>query len=411
MRILIVSQYFWPEAFRINDLVLGLRDRGHEMTVLTGVPNYPEGRFYPGYSWLPSTDDFQGVRVLRVPLVPRGKSKGWRLAANYLSFAATASLMAPARCRQPFDAVFVFEPSPVTVGLPAVVLKRMRGIPLLFWVQDLWPDTLSATGAVRSAWMLRQIDRLVRLIYRHCDRVLVQSRAFIPRIVQQGVPQEQIVYLPNWAEGFFEPLMLPPEAPEHAELPCGFRILFAGNLGTSQALGTILEAAERTRLNSQLHWCLLGDGLEKAAIEREVRRLGLEQTVHLLGRRDVESMPRYFAAADALLVTLKKDPVFALTIPSKLQSYLACGKPVLAALDGEGAAVIRESGAGLVGAAEDAVQLAGHAQQLYAATGFERARMGHAGRQYFEQNFHREVLLDRVESLLGEVVAARRCAA
>jgi glycosyltransferase involved in cell wall biosynthesis len=411
LRVLIISQYFWPESFRINDLALGLRERGHQVTILTGLPNYPEGRIYPGYSWSSSADDFHGLQVIRVPLVPRGRSKGLQLAVNYASFAALASLLGPRRCRQAYDAVFVFEPSPVTVGLPAVVMKRLRKVPVLFWVQDLWPETLSATGMVRSRWLLRQVDRLVRYIYRHCDRVLVQSKAFVPRIVEQGVSAERIVYLPNWAEDFFHPLVLPDDAPERAELPAGFRILFAGNIGASQGCSAILEAAHRTRDHEQLHWCLLGDGHERGAVEREVARRGLSRTVHLLPRRPVETMPRWFAAADALLVSLRRDPVFSLTIPSKLQSYLACGRPILAALDGEGAAVVRESGAGLVSPAEDARELAQNALRMLASSDFERAHMGRAGRLYFERNFQRGLLLDRLEAVLGEVAGGLRCAA
>jgi glycosyltransferase involved in cell wall biosynthesis len=411
LRVLIVTQYFWPEAFRINDLALGLRDRGHEITVLTGVPNYPEGRLFPGYRLFSSQDDYQGVRVIRVPLVPRGKSKGLRLAANYASFAALASLLGPLRCRQAFDVIFVFEPSPITVGLPAMVLKWLRGVPILFWVQDLWPETLSATGAVRSAWALRQVGRFVKLVYRHCDLLLLQSQGFIPHVLDLGVPAHKVQYFPNWAEGFFEPVVLPDDAPEHRELPAGFRILFAGNIGVSQSFQTILEAAEQTRGVSQIQWCVLGDGRDKPWVEEQIVARGLAGSVHLLGRRPVEAMPRYFAAADALLVTLKRDPIFALTIPSKVQSYLACGRPILAALDGEGADVIRDSGAGLACPAEDSRGLAELALQLHAVDAASRAEMGRRGRSYFEQNFERELLLSRLEELMSQATETTRCAA
>lgn len=403
MRVLIVTQYFWPESFRINDLAHGLRDRGHEITVLTGLPNYPDGKLFEGYSWFSRGEDYAGVRVIRVPLVTRGKSKGLRLLVNYASFAASASLLGPLRCRGEFDVIFVFEPSPITIGIPASIMKRFKKVPLLFWVQDLWPETLTATGAVKSKWMLGRVDNLVRRIYRRCDKVLVQSPGFVPHVESQGVPPENIEYFPNWAEGFFQPVSLPDDAPENNELPDGFRILFAGNIGVSQSFETILAAAEKTRSRPEIQWVVLGDGREKEHVEHQVAQRGLSDTVHLLGRRPVETMPRYFAAADALLCTLKCDPIFSLTIPSKVQSYLACGQPILAAIDGVGANVVAESNSGLAGPAEDAETLAANAVRLFEMSSAERDTMGANGRDYFEQHFERERLLDRLETMFADV--------
>lgn len=411
MRVLVVTQYFWPESFRINDLVLGLQERGHSVTVLTGEPNYPSGEFFPGYSaFAPREESYQGVHTIRVPLISRGKSKGLRLGLNYLSFAASASLLGSLRCRQPFDAILAFQPSPATVGLPALVLKWLKDAPLLFWVQDLWPESLAATGAVRSPWVLKQVDRCVRFLYGRCDRVLVQSEAFVPYIESQGAARERIRYLPNSAEAFFRPVELEPDAPEGRELPPGFRILFAGNIGASQSFATILSAAERTRSHADLQWVILGDGREKEWVQQQITVCGLPN-VHLLGSRPVESMPRYYAAADALLVTLKRDPIFSRTVPSKLQSYLACGRPVLAALDGEGARVVADAGCGLAGPAEDAETLATNAQRLAATSQIRRAEMGAAGRRYFDTHFEREKLLDRLEHILAEVTENVPCAA
>jgi len=178
MKVLIISQYFWPEGFRINDLALGLRDRGHEVTVLAGKPNYPAGAFFPGYGFFRrSRDDFQGIPVIRVPLIPRGAGSSLRLALNYISFAFFASVLAPFRCRGAFDAILVYEPSPITVALPGIVLRWLKRAPLLLWVQDLWPESLSATNAVRKRWILRLVESMVRFIYRRCDRILGQIHA------------------------------------------------------------------------------------------------------------------------------------------------------------------------------------------------------------------------------------------
>jgi len=331
LKILILTQYFWPEAFRINDLALALAERDHAVTVLTGMPNYPKGRLFPGYGlFRPREEQFEKVRVLRVPLVPRGTNRGWRLALNYLSFTLTASLLGPFRCRGSFDVLLVYEPSPILVGIPAVILRRLKGLPLLFWVQDLWPESLRATGAVTSPALLRAVSRLVRFIYRRCDRVLVQSRGFVDPVVAVGADPRRVRYLPNWAESLYRPLDLEPEAPERAEMPPGFLVLFAGNIGAAQSFETILEAARRLRDLPDVHWVVLGDGHRRAWLEGQVRALGLERHVHLLGPRPVSAMPRYLALADALLVTLRRDPIFERTIPTKLQSYLACGRPVMA---------------------------------------------------------------------------------
>lgn len=411
MRVLIVTQYFWPESFRINDLALGLRERGHEVTVYTGKPNYPGGEFFPGYGFLGRPrEDYDGVRVIRVPLIARGNGGPARLVFNYLSFALLASLLAAFRCPGAYDVIFVYEPSPVTVGLPALVLKWVKRAPILFWVQDLWPESLSATGAVRASWILRLVDRIVRHIYRHCDLVLVQSRAFTTYVQAQGVPAEKIRYYPNSAEALYQPVAVDQLAAERQLLPEGFRMMFAGNIGAAQDFETILDAAEKLRGTGDIHWIILGDGRLHDWVNGEISRRGLRETVHLLGRHPVESMPRFFALAHAMLVTLKNEPIFALTIPAKVQSYLACGRPIVAALDGEGARVIAESRAGIAVSPGDSDALAQAVLEIYRMSPPEREAMGQRGREYFGQHFERSLLLSRVESWAREVATGTPCA-
>ncbi len=408
MRVLVVTQYFWPESFLVNDLVLGLRERGHRVTVLTGKPNYPRGSFFPGYGFFrPVRDRYRGVEVRRVPLLPRGKSGTVRLSLNYLSFALFASLLGPLLCWRRYDVIFVYEPSPVTVGLPAIVLKRLKRLPIMFWVQDLWPETLSATGAVQSKRLLGWVEKIVRFIYRRCDRVLVQSRAFEPQVGSLGAEPANILYWPNWAEARYRPVEVESGSPEQNEMPPGFRIMFAGNIGAAQSFDTILAAADRLREYEEIRWVIIGDGRMRLSVEEGVRKLGLENSMHLLGRRPTEVMPRYIACADALLVSLKREPIFSLTIPGKVQAYLACGRPAVAALDGEGARVIKESGAGLAAPPEDAEALAAAVLEIYRATPEERAEMGRRGRAYFEEHFEREKLLDQLEGWMEELVGKR----
>ena len=404
MRVLIVTQHFWPEVFRINDLALGLLERGHLVTVLTGIPNYPEGRFSPGYGLFNNRrQNYKGVEVVRVPLLPRGKGGKIRLSLNYLSFALCASIMAPLICHGKFDLIFVYEPSPVTVGLPARVLKKVKSAPILFWVQDLWPESLSATGAIRSEGILNMVGWLVRFIYRGCDRVLVQSRAFFPSIERHGVSRSRIEYFPNSAEELYRPVVLEREAAERALMPTGFRVMFAGNIGAAQDFGTILSAAERLKDHKDIQWIILGDGRMRSWVEKEVHARGLENSVHLLGRYPIETMPRFFSLADVLLVTLRKEPAFELTIPARVQSYLACGKPIVAALDGEGARVIEEARAGIACPAGNAEVLAGAILSMYEKSESERGAIGLNGRKYFERHFERSMLLDRLEGWMNEL--------
>jgi glycosyltransferase involved in cell wall biosynthesis len=249
----------------------------------------------------------------------------------------------------------------------------------------------------------------VRFIYRRCDRVLVPSRGFVPRVVATGAEPGRVEYLPNWAEGLYEPVAVETDAPERREMPEGFRVMFAGNIGAAQSFETILDAALELRDLPSLHWVIVGDGHRRAWLEQQVQARGLQGAFHLLGPRPVSAMPRYLSLADALLVTLRRDPIFALTIPTKLQSYLACGRPVIAALDGEGARVVEEAGAGLVCPAQDPPALAEAVRRVYAMGEEERQAFGRRGRDFYERHFERERLVDRVEETMAATMEERRC--
>ncbi len=410
MKLLIISQYFWPENFRINDLAKALVERGHEVTVLTGKPNYPAGAFFSGYGFFKQREEQRdGVTIKRVPLIPRGHSSSLRLIFNYLSFVFFASLLAPFRCRDNYDLIFVYEPSPITVALPAIVMRRLKKIPMMLWVQDLWPESLSATGAITSPKIISIVRKLVRFIYRHCDGILVQSRGFIEPTIASGAKHEQIRYFPNWAEDLYRPGEQMASKQITGMPQDGFTILFAGNLGAAQSLKTIIDAAERLR-SENIHWVILGDGRASVWMEEQIQQRGLGQHVCMLGRKPMEMMPQYFAQADALLVTLRPDPIFSRTIPSKVQSYLACGRPIVAALDGEGARIVHDSAAGVVVGAGDADALAKAVISLKAMSADEREQMGQRGRAYFESNFESEMLISQLEGWMEEMVEEGLCA-
>ncbi len=406
LRILVVTQYFWPENFQINHVVSALRERGHVVTVLTGKPNYPGGKFFDGYSMFgKKSDTFEGIPVIRVPLMPRGTGNGVRLALNYLSFALSASILGVRRLQDDYDVIFTYEPSPITVGLPAIFAKRRKGAPILFWVQDLWPESVSAAGGFSFPPILSAIEYLVRFIYRRCDRVLIQSNAFRPNVVKSGANSDDVIYFPQSVNSMFRPLPRE-DAPVQGDLmPTGFNLVFAGNIGQAQDFETIVAAAEQLRDITDINWVIIGDGRRRTWLENEVSRRGLSDCFHLLGSFPEEDMPRFFTHADALLVTLRREPIFALTIPTKVQAYLACGKPIIASMDGEGGRIIDEAGAGHSVPASDAEKLAGAVKKMYDLTSAEREKMGANALAYSRQHFDPDSQIDHLVKLMRTVAA------
>jgi colanic acid biosynthesis glycosyl transferase WcaI len=405
VKILIVTQYFWPENFRINDLANELVSRGHSVTVLTGIPNYPVGRVFEAYRQNPKAfGHYAGTTVWRVPMLARGQGSV-RLLLNYLSFAIGACLCGPWLLRgQQADVIFVFEPSPVTVGLPGVLLGRIKHAPVVFWALDLWPETLAAVGVVRSARVLGWVGHFVTFIYERCTLVLGQSRGFLGNIAKYCTDIQKIRYFPGWAEEVFnEPDLLP--APEISAREGVFNVLFAGNIGEAQDFPSVLEVAETLKHNAGIRWLIVGDGRKFDWLKDEVARRGLQGSMLLLGRFPVERMPSFYAHADALLVSLKKDPVFSMTIPGKVQSYLMAGAPLIGMLDGEGAQVITDANAGLVCAAGDVGGLAAVVLEMASMSASQRHQLGVNGRIYAHKEFDRDLLMDRLEGLLCEAVA------
>lgn len=394
MKLLIVSQYFWPESFRINDVAQTLSAKGIEVEVLTGKPNYPGGDVFTGYrAWGCSREIHHGININRIPLLARG-SGGWRLALNYLSFVVSGLLFAPWMLRRKkFDVIFIYAPSPILQAIPALFLGKIKGCPVVLWVQDMWPESLSATGHVKNRIVLKLVEQAVRFIYRHTDLLLVQSRAFEEpiRALASGTP---IAYYPNSVDEAFA-------VPARGEIPsvdgfgAGFSVLFAGNVGVAQAVEVIVEAAFLLRGNADIHFVILGEGSRWQWMKQEAQRRGLSN-LHLPGRFPVETMPGFMQKASALLVTLADQEIFKATIPSKVQTYLAAGRPILACLNGEGADLVTEAGAGLAVPAEDAHALAEAVLRLYRMPKQEQDAMGERGRLYCAQHFSHNSLVDQL---------------
>lgn len=397
MKVLIVSQYYWPENFLINSLVSLLIDRGITVTVLTGKPNYPDGEIFKGYQASGLQHEVHdSYPILRIPILKRGKKSKIGLALNYLSFILSGLIFGPRIVRDiDYDLVFVYAPSPLLQALPAIRLARKREAPLIVWVQDLWPQSLSATGNIKNSWVLALVEWLVRLIYRNCDRILVQSHAFIPPVESLTNKPGNIHYYPNLYHVSHTSQVSDRARALVAKIRMQFSVVFAGNLGTAQSLETIIEAARELLPHSDIRIVLVGSGSQDSWLAEQQRIYGLSNII-LAGRFEAVDMPAIFSAAQALLVSLRPDPIFQLTIPSKVQAYLAAGRPILAALDGEGARIIQEAGAGLCSPAGDARALTKNIRHLHAMPPQERKHFGQRGRQYFEGNFEPEILADKL---------------
>jgi glycosyltransferase involved in cell wall biosynthesis len=397
LKILVVSQYFWPESFRINDVVRTLVEKGVQVDVLTGKPNYPSGNIFAGFRATGCTEQiWAGARIYRVPLFPRGQKSSWRLALNYLSFVLSGLLFGPWLLRKrTYDVVFVYGLSPILLAIPAIFLAWLKKRPLVLWVQDLWPDSLAATGYVRNVRLLKGVEWIVRWIYSRTDLLLVQSHAFVDA-VRQLAPNKPIAYYPNSVDSIFAKapdahmpsLNIPP-------LESGFPVVFAGNIGTAQAVEVIVEAAALLQSNSVIQFVVFGQGSRWEWMQNQIVVRGLKN-LHLLGQYPVKTMPSVMQKAGALLVTLADEPIFALTIPNKVQAYLASGRPIVACLNGEGARLIEESQAGLSVPAQNAPALAATILKLSQLPESERIRMGKNGRDFYNRHFEHDKLVDQL---------------
>lgn len=398
MRVLVVSQYFWPESFSINNVVKTLLEKDVGVEVLTGKPNYPKGDKFPGYkTWGCQREIHQCININRIPFLARGRG-GLRLALNYLSFVISGLLFAPWMLRKKrFDVIFIYAPSPILQAIPAIFLGWMKGCPVVLWVQDLWPESLSATGHIQNRVVLKLVGLAVRFIYRHCDLLLVQSKAF-EEPVRALAPYTPIVYYPNSVDDTFA-APAEREPPSVVGLGEGFSVMFAGNIGAAQAVGVIVEAVTLLKEYTDIHFVVLGDGSCRGEMLQAVQQHGLAN-LHLPGRFPVETMPGLMQKASALLVTLADKPIFAATVPNKVQAYLAAGRPIIACLNGEGARLVVEAGAGLATPAEDAKALADTILNLYRSPPEVLEEMGRNGRGYYQQHFNHDRL---VEQLIGHL--------
>lgn len=427
MRILILTQWYPPEpAMLLQELAQSLQGRGHQVTVLTGFPNYPSGQLYPGYRVrLRQRETLAGVPVVRVPLYPEHSRSGLRRAINYVSFALSATLMGLLSVPRP-DVMFVYHP-PLTVGLPAYVLSRLWRRPFVYQIQDMWPETLIATGMFSNRRLLDWIGRFASWIYGKAHSILVISPGFRQNLLGKGVPTQKIHVVSNWVDpGTYFRAEPDPQLAQELSLDGHFNIMFAGNMGEAQGLETVIEAArllqedaladpsatpgqalstaEGEKRPPQL--VLVGDGVALPRLQALAEQQGLSN-VRFLGRYPASKMPRLYALADALLVHLKDDPLFRITIPHKTLAYLASGKPILAAVAGDVADLVESIGAGVTCPPQNPAALAAAIRQLQAMPVGQRQAMGERGALAAQTRFSRDLLTSEIEAVLQQAALGK----
>jgi glycosyltransferase involved in cell wall biosynthesis len=409
LRLCIFTNHFYPENFKVNDIAFELSKRGYEITVITAIPDYPQGKFYDGYSLFKRRKEvINGVRVIRLPIIPRGKGKKIELILNYISYFVSAFIFTFFHVyTDKYDEVFVHLTSPFFIGLPAVMLKRRQHIPLIFWMLDLWPESLIAWGGITNKLILKYNLKLVQYVYNNCTKILIPSEGFGESICEKGEYKDKLIYFPNWAES-----ILPSQdisqykklQPFADTIKNKLIVLFAGNIGEAQNLDCIITVASDLNDNKNIKFVFLGEGRRKEQLIEKTDKLGLSQTVFFLGHYPLNTMPIFMEMADVLLVSLKDELISNFTIPQKVQFYMSQGKPILAMLNGDGANLINTACCGIVVSPNDSIVLKSAIQKLYNTPKEKLQVLGMNGKLYYEQNFRKEKRLDQLDGLFQSLV-------
>lgn len=398
-RVLFVCQYFYPETFRGNDIAFHLAEEGHEVHVVTGIPNYPAGRFYSGYGLFKKRHEIvHGVKVTHLPIVPRGVDNKIMLMLNYFSYFIVASIwMLFHAILHKYDMVFCQQLSPVMMSAPAILYKKLRKVPLYTWVLDLWPESLTAAGGIRNKHILGFFDLFVKSEYRHSDIIFTSSRSFENSILSYGDYKDKIVYYPQWGDGDSsnsDKLITLPE------IPSGFVVMFAGAVGEAHGMECNMQAALLTKEHKDIHWVIVGDGRRLDWVQNFIKENGLSDTVHTLGRFPSETMPMFFEKADVMLVSLTDSPLFNMYAPAKISSYMAASRPIIAALNGEGGEVVKATECGWCVKAGDSEGLAKLVIELSAIDKAILKEKGANGLKYYNTYFEKEKCLRKLDEII-----------
>lgn len=399
--ILVIAQYFYPEQFRINDICTEWVKRGYKVTAITGIPNYPQGKYYPGYGLFKKRREmYNGVEIIRIPLIPRGRN-AIMLALNYLSFVVSGFFW-KVFTRIKADYVFIFEVSPMTQALPGVWYAKKRRIPCYLYVQDLWPENVEIITGITNKKIIGTIGKMVDYIYARCTKIFTTSTSFVDSIAKRGVPRERIKYWPQYAEDFYFPL----EKTSIKEIPNdnAFNIIFAGNIGSAQGLDILPKVAvllKKKNLSRKVRFNIVGDGRYKETLVNLVNSNNVANMFNFIDKQPATRIPEFMAASDAAFICLTESPLFAMTIPAKLQSYMACGITIIASADGETAKIINEANAGICSPAGDADSLAENIIKLALKPCEDLNHLEVNAREYYCKNFDKKELIDKMDKYLN----------
>ena len=400
MRILLVTQYFYPEVFKSNDLAFELARRGHHVDALVGIPNYPDGKYFKGYGLLTKRHEVvNGVNVYRCFQTPRGKG-GWRLPINYFTYVISGCLWVLFffAWKKKYDCISGHEPSPIFQAYPALLLRKLRRIPFYYWIMDLWPDAMKSGGGVKNERILHFVDKLVKGIYRNTDKILITSKRFEAPIAAKGDFKEKIIYYPNWSD---DVLSMPQEY-DIPNLPDGFRIMIAGNLGKSQNLEAVTEVMLGLKDIPEVKWIFVGGGSRKEWLEQFIINNGLTERAICVGQYPFKAMPAFLRQADAMMVTLKAGfPHLEAVVPARLQTYMSAARPVLAMIGCGGADIIGESKCGYAVPAGDSAALIRIIKEKVLTNRDAFDQMGKNGRAYYERNYRMDMCIDNLEKIIG----------
>jgi glycosyltransferase involved in cell wall biosynthesis len=395
--ILVIAQYFYPEQFRINDICTEWVKRGYKVTVVTGIPNYPQGKYYDGYGLFKKRKEtYNGMDIIRIPLVPRGKN-AIMLALNYLSFVVSGFFW-KSFTRIKADFVFIFEVSPMTQALPGVWYAKKRKIPCYLYVTDLWPENVEIVGGIKNKTILNTIGIMVDYIYKRCDRIFTSSESFIQAIVDRGTDRKKLEFWPQYAEDYYKPV--DKEKANIPEIPQDgiFNIIFAGNIGFAQGLDVLPEAAKiLKKTNTKVRFNIVGDGRFKEILKAKVDESQVTDYFNFIDKQPATRIPEFMAISDATLISLSKSKVFSITLPAKTQSCLACGVPVIVSADGEIQDVINKADAGVCSDAGDAKGLAENINKLVNMSAEKHKDMAQNAVNYYQKYFDKETLLNRMD--------------
>jgi glycosyltransferase involved in cell wall biosynthesis len=402
MNILFITQYFYPENFKGNDLVFSLVKRGHKVVVITGKPNYPRGKFYAGYGYFKKhREEINGAEVYRLPEIPRGNGGSLRIVLNYLSFYISSLLFFkyyPLNFE--YDLVLTQQLSPLTSSLQSIWYKNKRRKPLITWVLDLWPESVISTTKIKKGFLIEKLEIAAKNLYRESDSILVSSKSFIFHIQKKIMTENKLVYYPNWADEIFELGMTEKQFPF---LPLGFNVVFAGNFGEAQDFNNIIKAIKLIRKDEGINFVFVGSGRFELELRRLVRENNLAH-VFIYSQHSIDYMPSLYQQASAMLLTLKGGDEISNTVPAKLQTYMSCSKAVLAMIDGEAGSIINEAKCGFVANAGDFKTLAENIIKMKNLSIGEIMSLEKNSLNYYVSNFSRIVAIDKIEKIINELV-------